>query len=1076
MIPTTANSYAVQRALYAQGRESTTEVNRLRKLAGLPRIQPPTALESVIKGKYKGIELGKTKLFVQVAAQIMWLIVGDQIVQTFKISTAKAGIGTLPGTNTTPPGLHKITEKLGDGAQTGQVFAGRVLQDYKVPIITKPLDSKEDYVITRLMWLSGVESHNKNSHSRFVYIHGTPEEGLLGTPASHGCIRMNNVEIIQLYNILKIGTYVLIDDDTPLQLEVVTNERPVEQPKAIEQLKPKQVGVKADVSPYFVYIHDNPKITTLAGIIEAQGLTDITPQDILETEDNAERIHSALRPEEKLKYKIPTLESFVVRNNIISPLAQGKAELLSAPQGSVDALQPNVITVSQQNKQANNLPPVPALVAITPVGSPAPVVGTDGVEKAQTNSSTGSTNPRAIKIDVIEPGTAILLPHKSVASYKLTADGNRQLVNSTDIPLFLTDALRNMLGEEGYTQAYANKQLGSVSKAMPNVTVWIWCKSLGKVGNRVDDDSQKSIDNTSDDIVGQIFNLTPFIESCNIQVGPTGGTFSLSLPPLTCELAGESWQLKASAIKEFIDTYGNTNYTAKDSIINISENEYRANNFMFHNMVNTNDIVWIRFEPLVNEKDRKIAGPIKSIINKSELPGKNYDMIGLVDRNTLRTDYGRSSVSINISGRDLIKLLIEDGSTWLNIPNLRENEGIFLNANWQKFGRTVRRFDRIGPSNNPLAYYAQFRAPSVGEVCSILFGSVATVEIAPDDLFNAYPRQYDPATGQEGISRYLQFTEGQAKFVPGAGIWSIIKVLIDKTVNDRVLADDSISTFEGSLINGIQKYIQKPFAEMYTDTYKDQFYIVIRKPPTDSVGYLALVDICRNTPALNIEPEHVLSDNLAFDDSEVYCWYRLQAKSVLGGTSNNMDPMTLPIVYFREYNEIWGNRSMDIVSNYLHRENMVTPNTFNEKDASSARKQAEIDLRYMVESNAYTPFTRKGTITIHGDRRIKRGTIIFHKLTGEFYYVDAVANSYQINANSIERVTTLTVSRGMVDKSPSGVNVLELYFNIIATFDTQYDQDKKPVFDWTVQTEVFNYFLKRLQFSNYDFEKTSLNK
>lgn len=658
----------------------------------------------------------------------------------------------------------------------------------------------------------------------------------------------------------------------------------------------------------------------------------------------------------------------------------------------------------------------------------------------------------------IAPGTKLQLPNTALDPENVYFDGNRFLVETNDAVAFTTLALNNLLTEPGYRQLFRDSAKGVLLKTVPQVSVWIWCKTLGPVGG------QGTTPNT---VEGQIFNVTPFVESLNTQVTATGGSFTINLPPLTCEATSTGWRLRPGSIQTFKDNQGNLNYVGKDSVVRLENDEYRSNNYMFHNLISANDVVFIRFEPLVNEKDRTTNQPPSPIINKSELPGKNYDMIGLIDRNSIRSDYGGANVGINLTGRDLMKLLIEDSSTWMTIPNLRPIEGVFSNSNWKKFGRAVRRFERLGPDNNPLTFFPQYRLQNIGEVVELVFSSLATIEIAPDSLFDAYPRERDLATGQEGISIYNQYDGKKVTRVPGAGIWQIIKVLMDKSIKDRVLADDSISTHEGSLLNGIQKYVQKPFVEMYSDTYNDQFYFVLRKPPTDYAGYMSLVNMAKEVPALHVYAEQVINESLNFDDGEVYCWYRLQGKGALGGSTQDLDSLnSWPIVYLREYNEIWGNRSMDIISNYIHGGNVFGKKTRLDADTKTRQEQLYNDMRYMVESNAYAPFTRKGSITLHGDRRFKRGTVIYYHLTDEYYYVDAVSNNSSINEGGIERTTTLTISRGMRNKMPDGQSVLEMYFNIVDFKKLNTASNGRPNFDWEVNPTIFNFFLRRRQFSD----------
>jgi lipoprotein-anchoring transpeptidase ErfK/SrfK len=132
------------------------------------------------------------------------------------VSTGKKGVGTVSGSEKTPFGTHRIKEKMGQGEKLGTILVGEGNKNGTVTqIISEKADTPFDYVTTRLLRLDGQESGinrggANDSHSRDIYIHGTPEEGLLGTPASHGCIRMKNSDIIALFDLLPSGTLVEI--------------------------------------------------------------------------------------------------------------------------------------------------------------------------------------------------------------------------------------------------------------------------------------------------------------------------------------------------------------------------------------------------------------------------------------------------------------------------------------------------------------------------------------------------------------------------------------------------------------------------------------------------------------------------------------------------------------------------------------------------------------------------------------------------------------------------------------------------------------------------------------------------
>ncbi|MEE9575358.1 MAG: L,D-transpeptidase [Gammaproteobacteria bacterium] len=171
-------------------------------------------LQDYLTIKYAERSFGEY-LYVSVKKQKLFHIRDMQIISEYVISTARNGVGSESNSEKTPSGLHSIFRKIGDGVPMTGVFVNRSYSGSTAGISTRKLSSETDDVTTRIMWLAGEEDGvnkggNIDSKSRNIYIHGTPEEGLLGTPASHGCIRMGNADVISLYNAVREGTYVII--------------------------------------------------------------------------------------------------------------------------------------------------------------------------------------------------------------------------------------------------------------------------------------------------------------------------------------------------------------------------------------------------------------------------------------------------------------------------------------------------------------------------------------------------------------------------------------------------------------------------------------------------------------------------------------------------------------------------------------------------------------------------------------------------------------------------------------------------------------------------------------------------
>lgn len=264
--------------------------------------------------------------------------------------------------------------------------------------------------------------------------------------------------------------------------------------------------------------------------------------------------------------------------------------------------------------------------------------------------------------------------------------------------------------------------------------------------------------------------------------------------------------------------------------------------------------------------------------------------------------------------------------------------------------------------------------------------------------------------------------------VPATGIWQIIKTIIDKEVSDKNINDTSISFNQGSLFTFVQKLCQKPFVEFFGDTYGDQYHFIIRKPPftQESFNSLYTIDITDNV---------VNYDDLGWNNSEIYSWYQLIPQGAYS-IFNNQIFEAIPAMFFEEYAQIWGSKPLCIVSNYV--------NTINE--LKFAKERALNELKFLIETHSYLPFTRRGTINIQLDRRIKRGMRIKYLPTGEYFYVDTVHHTYNKTEAGIDAHTTLMVSRGMevqyCDPLGDKVNLFN-YFNLIdfGDLDTNNNSD-----------------------------------
>ncbi len=152
---------------------------------------------------------GPSRVIVSVKEQKLMVMANGARLATYPVSTSKFGLGDNWGRMTTPLGFMQVAKKIGDNAPVGAVFRNRRFTGE----VIKPNAPGRDPVITRIIWLRGLQPSNAHAYSRCIYIHGTPEERNIGRPASYGCIRMKSRDVADLYAKLPVGALVEVVAD-----------------------------------------------------------------------------------------------------------------------------------------------------------------------------------------------------------------------------------------------------------------------------------------------------------------------------------------------------------------------------------------------------------------------------------------------------------------------------------------------------------------------------------------------------------------------------------------------------------------------------------------------------------------------------------------------------------------------------------------------------------------------------------------------------------------------------------------------------------------------------------------------
>jgi len=184
---------------------SLQDINKMNKNSTIVELE-------FIDSSYKSLE---NLIYVDISSQTLSYIVKGTVSKKYNISSSYYGTGSVANSLKTPLGKHEIYKKIGNELPINAILKGRVWNGAIADIIEGPIDTDYDHVTSRILWLDGLEEgKNKgngvDSRNRYIYIHGTAEEGLIGKPASDGCIRMYNNEVIELFELVSEKTQVWI--------------------------------------------------------------------------------------------------------------------------------------------------------------------------------------------------------------------------------------------------------------------------------------------------------------------------------------------------------------------------------------------------------------------------------------------------------------------------------------------------------------------------------------------------------------------------------------------------------------------------------------------------------------------------------------------------------------------------------------------------------------------------------------------------------------------------------------------------------------------------------------------------
>ncbi len=436
-----------------------------------------------------------------------------------------------------------------------------------------------------------------------------------------------------------------------------------------------------------------------------------------------------------------------------------------------------------------------------------------------------SSNLNKLPGDVLmKTGTMVGLPNFSIkrSITKVLPD----LSQLTDFSPFIAERLKELLNDPKYYSEIRDT-VGQLNGRTDNndITVYIWSRSLSNPGS-----------NTQS---GGWINVSRFVDSLTTAVTKAGGMFSMTL-----------WPIEASYNKTFGWEIDNVKRYNVDSVFNdvrqdtlafssISKYKNKNDNFVsrtdhfFKSVLRENDLVYIRFEKLAVEKERS-----QRSFGASDVPGNVYDMIGLVD--VVGVSTSSNQITTQVQGRDLTKLLIEDGSIFF--PE-QIGQNIFTDKDSKLARRNLIEF--VGHS----LINAGYSYKPISTILKFIFNKFSNLGMVPSSVFSGYGDRFNVSKFKLETSSLLSTEQKSVieqvndEFLnqKREGVWGIIDLVFDFKSANRILADNTIATDNGSIINTIRKFCQEPFVEFYGDTYGDKYNFIVRKQPIDEKGYKGLV-------------------------------------------------------------------------------------------------------------------------------------------------------------------------------------------------------------------------------------------
>lgn len=502
--------------------------------------------------------------------------------------------------------------------------------------------------------------------------------------------------------------------------------------------------------------------------------------------------------------------------------------------------------------------------------------------------------------------------------------------------------------------------------------------------------------------LNKIVNASPYLIDVKTQVGNFGGGFNFNIQPVQGFFKDGEYIIDQT-------TYYGDQFLSKTTF-DVDNLEKVRHNFYFDQILNPQDLVIVKFGEDFKDKE--------SIdLNTDE----DFDMIGLIDETNLSINQENETfnVSISVTGRDLSKIFIEDGTHFFAFEYYASVNGDMNEAykNFMVSANDNNKTEKVFPKR------------IFGTLSELELTGNRTLEFLINFIINKLKNITLDLSDKNGIFGDKKIEE--------MGIWKFIDFDIEENVAKRILFSSSLTTMSGSIINFLKQVLQEPFIETLTDTIGNKFRFLIRTPPTQKDTY-------KNNITIEISAKYLLQDNTKLSDKNVYSWFMLRPTNIFFG-DKELSPTFLPATYFEKLAKIYGSRKFDKQHSYVY---YNTQNTGEEGLKINARIQSMEDFKFLIESFIMNCFLREGNLVFSNIKGIKRGMNIYIPEFDMLYYVDGYSHDLTLDS----QISVVNVSRGMRKRD------YDLYYSII---EASINKEQNRFNEVKFNNDVFDKLMKK---------------